>query len=58
MKTYGIIFADNGPNGQMTGTNDARWGDFESPIRKEFAAMSDPGGLSFDDFEVVQLGWF
>lgn len=55
MKTYGIIFADNGPNGMVTGTNDARWGDYDSPIRTEFAvAMS---ALTFNDFEVIQLGW-
>jgi hypothetical protein len=39
----------------VTGTNDARWGPYDSPIRTEFAtAMSS---LTFDDFEVVQLGW-
>jgi hypothetical protein len=55
MKDYGLIFADNGPNGQITGTNDARWGNYESPIRVEIATAL--GGLTFNDFEVVQLGW-
>jgi hypothetical protein len=54
-KTYGVIFADNGPNGQITGTNDARWGDYESAIRTEIAVALE--SLSFSDFEVVTLGW-
>jgi hypothetical protein len=55
MKDYGLIFADNGTNGQITGTNDARWGNYESPIRTEIATALN--GLTFNDFEVVQLGW-
>jgi hypothetical protein len=55
MKSYGLIFDDNGRNGLINGTNDARWGDYESPIRKEIGiALST---LSFADFEVVELGW-
>ena len=55
MKDYGVIFADNGPNGMITGTNDARWGNYESPIRVEIASAFEQVSLS--DFEVVQLGW-
>jgi len=55
MKTYGLIFADNGPNGQVTGTNDTRWGAYDSPIRTEFSVAM--GALTFNDFEVVPLGW-
>jgi hypothetical protein len=55
MKDYGVIFADNGPNGQVSGTNDARWGSYDSPIRTEIAdAFSQ---ITLNDFEVVQLGW-
>jgi hypothetical protein len=55
MKTYGVIFADNGPNGMISGTNDARWGNYESPIRVEIASAFEQVSLS--DFEVVELGW-
>jgi hypothetical protein len=55
MKDYGVIFADNGPNGMITGTNDARWGNFDSEIRMEFATAFSQ--VRLDDFEVVQLGW-
>jgi len=55
MKDYGVIFADNGGHGMITGTNDARWGDYESPIRVEFASAFSQVSLS--DFEVIQLGW-
>ena len=33
MKDYGVIFADNGGHGMITGTNDPRWGNYDSPIR-------------------------
>jgi uncharacterized repeat protein (TIGR02543 family) len=55
MKDYGVIFADNGGHGMITGTNDARWGNYESPIRVEFATAF--GQVSLADFEVVELGW-
>jgi hypothetical protein len=55
MKTYGVIFADNGTNGHITGTNDARWGNYDSPIRTEFAIALT--SLTFSDFEVISLGW-
>ena len=55
LKDYGLIFTDNGVNGMLGGTNDARWGGFDSDIRQEFAiALSS---LSLSDFEVVRLGW-
>jgi len=56
MKDYGIIFADNGGNGLITGTNDPRWGDFESALRVEIASALDSLSIN-NDFEVVQLGW-
>ena len=55
MKDYGVIFADNGVNGMIGGTNDARWGSFNSPIRLEFASAFSQ--VSLNDFEVIQLGW-
>ena len=55
MKDYGVIFADNGGQGMITGTNDPRWSHYESPIRVEFASAFSQVSLS--DFEVIQLGW-
>ena len=55
MKDYGVIFADNGGHGMITGTNDARWSHYESPIRVEFASAFSQVSLS--DFEVIKLGW-
>jgi uncharacterized repeat protein (TIGR02543 family) len=55
MKDYGVIFADNGGHGMITGTNDARWGNYESPIRVEITEAFNQ--VSLGDFEVVQLGW-
>jgi hypothetical protein len=55
MKDYGLIFADNGGHGMITGTNDPRWSHYESPIRVEFASAFSQVSLS--DFEVIQLGW-
>ena len=55
MKDYGVIFADNGVNGMIGGTNDARWGSFDSPIRLEFASAFSQ--VSLNDFEVIELGW-
>jgi hypothetical protein len=55
MKDYGVIFADNGVNGMIGGTNDARWGSFDSPIRIEIATAFSK--VTLNDFEVVQLGW-
>ena len=55
MKDYGVIFADNGGHGMITGTNDPRWSHYESPIRVEFASAFSQVSLS--DFEVIQLGW-
>ena len=55
MKDYGVIFADNGGHGMVTGTNDPRWGNYDSPIRTEFTVAFSQVNLS--DFEVVELGW-
>jgi len=55
MKDYGVIFADNGPNGMVSGTNDARWGNYDSPIRTEIVIAFSQ--ITLSDFEVVQLGW-
>jgi hypothetical protein len=55
LKTYGLIFADNGTNGQITGTNDPRWGNYDSAIRTEISSAL--GSISFSDFEMVQIGW-
>ena len=55
LKDYGLIFTDNGTNGMLGGTNDERWGAFDSDIRMELSiALS---GLTFADFEVIELGW-
>lgn len=56
MKDYGIIFADNGGNGLITGTNDPRWGDYESALRVEITSALDTLSIN-NDFEVVRLGW-
>ena len=55
MKDYGVIFADNGGHGMITGTNDPRWGNYESPIRVEFGVAFSQ--ISLTDFEVIELGW-
>jgi hypothetical protein len=49
-KDYGVIFADNGGHGMITGTNDPRWGAYDSPIRTEFVYAFN--GVSLSDFEV------
>jgi hypothetical protein len=49
MKTYGLIFADNGTDLYVQGTYDTRWdNDILNP------AFS---GIHASDFEVIQLGW-
>jgi len=55
MKDYGLIFADNGKDGLVTGTNDPRWGAYDGPVRAEFAEALR--SLTFSDFEVISLGW-
>ena len=50
-----MIFADNGGHGMITGTNDPRWGNYDSPIRTEFVYAFN--GVSLNDFEVIELGW-
>lgn len=49
MKAYGLIVADNGTDLYVSGTMDARWDN--DVLNPAF------GGLTADDFEVVQLGW-
>lgn len=49
MKTYGLIVADNGTDGYVTGGWDPRWDN--DVLNPAFAS------LRFEDFEVVQLGW-
>jgi len=49
MKTYGLIFADNGSDMYIQGTMDPRWNnDVLNPAFRS---------LDADDFEVVELGW-
>ena len=43
------------PWAEKSGTKDTRWGNYDSPIRTEITSALDP--LTFDDFEVVRLGW-
>ena len=49
MKTHGLVVADNGSDMYVSGTMDARWDN--DVLNPAF------GGLTADDFEVVQLGW-
>jgi hypothetical protein len=49
MKTYGLIFADNGSDMYVQGTYDTRWNN--DVLNPAFAS------LQASDFEVVQLGW-
>jgi hypothetical protein len=55
LKDYGLIFADNGGHGMVTGTNDARWGNYESAIRIEMVYALQ--AVKITDLEVIQLGW-
>ena len=49
MKTYGLIFADNGTDLYVQGTYDTRWDN--GVLNPAFAA------IHASDFEVVKLGW-
>lgn len=49
MKTYGLVFADNGSDMFVQGTYDTRWDN--GVLNPAF------GALHARDFEVVQLGW-
>jgi hypothetical protein len=49
MKTYGLIFADNGSDLYVQGTYDTRWDN--GVLNPAFASIHG------SDFEVVQLGW-
>jgi hypothetical protein len=49
MKKYGLIVADNGSDMYISGTYDTRWNN--DVLNPAF------GGLTANDFEVVQLGW-
>ncbi len=49
MKTYGLIFADNGSDLYVQGTYDTRWDN--GVLNPAF------GSIHASDFEVVQLGW-
>ncbi|MGA7992941.1 MAG: hypothetical protein WCC53_16015 [Thermoanaerobaculia bacterium] len=49
MKTYGLVFADNGTDLYVQGTYDTRWDN--GVLNPAFAA------IHASDFEVVQLGW-
>ncbi len=55
-KTYGLIVADNGSNGRVTGMNDARWGEFNEPLRSQISACSAAITIN-TDMEIVTLGW-
>jgi hypothetical protein len=48
-KKYGLIVADNGTNMYISGVYDTRWDN--DVLNPAF------GGLTADDFEVIQLGW-
>jgi hypothetical protein len=49
MKTYGLIFADNGTDLYVQGTYDTRWDN--GVLNPAFSA------IHASDFEVLQLGW-
>jgi hypothetical protein len=49
MKTYGLIFADNGTDLYVQGTYDTRWDN--GVLNPAFS------GIHGSDFEVIQLGW-
>jgi hypothetical protein len=49
MKTYGLIFADNGSDLYVQGTYDTRWDN--GVLNPAFSS------IHASDFEVVQLGW-
>ena len=49
MKTYGLIFADNGSDMYVQGTYDTRWNN--DVLNPAF------GSLTASDFDVIQLGW-
>lgn len=55
-KDYGLIVADNGTTGQVTGTNDSRWGDFDSLIRKEVARCLNEINI-YTDLELLTEGY-
>jgi hypothetical protein len=55
LQTYGGIVADNGGHGMLNGTNDARWGAYDSAIRLQGTNFCNQIKLS--DFEIVELGW-
>ena len=55
LKDYGLIFADRGGHGQMTGTNDTRWGTISDYPRVQF--IDAISRIDFADLEVVELGW-
>jgi len=49
LKTYGVIFADQGSNMYISGTSDSRWATAIGQINSQFK-------IYHDDFEVVQTG--
>lgn len=55
LKDYGLIFADRGGHGQMTGTNDTRWGTINDYPRVQF--IDAISRIDFADLEVIELGW-
>jgi hypothetical protein len=55
LKDYGLIFVDRGGHGQITGTNDTRWGSSSDYPRVQL--VDTISRIDFADLEVVQLGW-
>jgi hypothetical protein len=56
LKTYGLIMADNGGTGMVTGTNDARWGNYDSTIRTQMVTALSAVNMQ-DDMDIVTLGY-
>jgi len=55
-KDYGLIVTDNGISGQVSGTNDERWGDYDSVIRVAAFSCHTQIDMS-DDLEIIKLGY-
>jgi hypothetical protein len=47
LKQYGMLLADNGSSGYISGSHDMRWNDEE---------LSSLGKVTFNDFDVVKMG--
>lgn len=55
-KNYGLYMIDNSNNGEVIGTNDDRWGDYDEEPR--VGILGAVGALNVkNDFELVELGY-